>query len=153
VAVPYDTFPDYSSILLKDRLRAGPKTVQVATEVSTFPRYLCSNLAVFMLVPKISNVDPTSGSAGDTITVTFTPDFKRGDRAYLFIGDIGLEARPLESLVNESDELVFQLPTTSEEKIEAGTYPLRLRINGGESRYEYTLVNGEPVSPQRFQVI
>lgn len=148
LTIPQDKYPDNSPIDEKDRLRAGPQTVQVVTAVTTLPgKHLRSNLAVFMLVPNITAVNPTSGTAGDTITVNFTPDFRRGDRAYLFVGDRGLEAQQLPNNVKSSDELKFELPTASDERIPARTepYPLRLRINGAESRYELV---GTPPKPK-----
>ena len=153
LTIPQDKYPDNSPIDEKDRLRAGPQTVQVVTAVTTLPgKYLRSNLAVFMLVPNITAVNPTSGTAGDTITVEFTPDFRRGDRAYLFVGDRGLEAQPLPNNVKSSNELKFKLPTASDERISARTepYPLRLRINGAESRYE--LVGTPPKPKWTFRV-
>jgi hypothetical protein len=56
-------------------------------------------------------------------------------------------------MVKSSHELDFLLPTQPEEKLEAGTYPLRLRINGAESSYEYTLLDGRPVPGWSFQVL
>jgi hypothetical protein len=158
VTLPAEHYPEESTVPMEERLRAGPQNLQVVAEVPTMPgRRFSSNLAVFMLAPEINEerggVNPTSGGAGSSIGVSFTPAFYKGDRAYLFVGDVGIEAQPLPSQVTSSYELEFLLPSLPEQKLDAGTYPLRLRINGAESSYEYTLVDGIPVPRWSFQVL
>lgn len=152
--IPKDKYYDGTPIDEKNMLRAGIQTVQVVTSIPTLPKkYFYSNLAVFMLVPKIKSVNPASGKAGDNITAEFTPQFCRGDRAQLFVGDHGLEPQPLSSGVKNSYKLDFKLPTDYDEKIPSRPtkpYPLRLRINGAESKYE--LVGDPPTPKWTFEV-
>ena len=138
VVIPQDKYPDGTSIAAKDQLRAGPQTVQVANAISTLPgKALLSNMVAFMLIPKLTSVQPKSGKAGDDITVKFTPHVRRDDHAYLFVGDQGIPAPPLAKTTTSSDTLKFTLPE-GDEKIQpqSDPYPLRLRINGAESEYE-----------------
>ena len=157
VTLPADPYPEDSPVPMEDRLRVGPQNLQVVAEVPTMPgRRFSSNLAVLMLAPEINEerggVRPLSGGAGSSIKVSFTPAFQKGDRAYLFVGDVGIEAEPLPTLITSSNELDFLLPSPPEEKLDAGAYPLRLRINGAE-RYEYTWVDRRPSPRWSFQVL
>jgi hypothetical protein len=154
VTLPAEPCPADSPVPMEERLRAGPQSLQVVAEIPTMPgRRFSSNLAAFMLAPEITGVEQPSGGSGSIIHVSFIPAFRPGDRAQLFIGDLGIEAQPLPDMVKSSHELDFLLPTQPEEKLEAGTYPLRLRINGAESSYEYTLLDGRPVPGWSFQVL
>lgn len=154
VTLPAEPYPADSPVPMEARLRAGPQSLQVVAEIPTMPgRRFSSNLAAFMLAPEITGVEQPPGGSGSIIHVSFIPAFRPGDRAQLFIGDVGIEAQPLPDMVKSSHELDFLLPSLPEEKLEAGTYPLRLRINGAESSYEYALIDGRPVPGWSFQVL
>jgi hypothetical protein len=89
------------------RLYAGPQTVQVLVEqdtevveggletsgtYNTDKRVMSSNRAVFMLIPKITNVPVNSGPASTAVIITGSRLYREGLRSLVLFNDITIEA-------------------------------------------------------------
>lgn len=92
-----------------------------------------SNAAVFLLIPTIAGVAPPTAGAGGTLTLTLNPPVGAEQTVTLLLGDHALpaNARPFDS--PPSATVAFSLPT-GVGAIPAGTYLMRVRVDGAESR-------------------
>jgi len=118
-----------------EQLRAGPATVEIVTEVPDLRQTgFRSNAASLMVVPTIRSIAPVFGGPGTRVELEFAPPFRRADRGFLFVGDHGIRAH-LPTGVESTRKLEFVIPDPLDQRIPPGTYPLRLRINGAESRF------------------
>jgi hypothetical protein len=125
-------------ITLPATLPAGVRMVQVRRNVRfgapTDPHSgLVSNPATFMLLPTIV-APPATVQVGTTLTLTVNPPVGRRQRAALLIGSqsVEIEPRPL-SAPDASATLAFPIPSDFA-PVPAPGAPLRLRIDGAESR-------------------
>jgi hypothetical protein len=116
-------------------LQAGGRTVRILRRVSfgvqTDPhKGFSSNLAAFSLIPTISS-PPASIAAGSTLTLTIVPSVGSTQKAILYLGDsaLPLDDRPATGPAT-STTLAFPIPSG----FTAGTYPLRVSIDGADSR-------------------
>lgn len=98
-----------------------------------------SNSVAFMLLPKSGAITPATATAGDTITVAVTPAVKPMQEKVLLLGDNAITALPLAFDSGPSNSVQFQLPTDPQKLIAPGTYPVRLRIDGAESRLTFDI--------------
>jgi Pvc16 N-terminal domain len=121
-------------------LPAGIRTVQVARSVRfgapTDPhRGFVSNPATFMLVPALQAPIPTAVKAGTNLTLTVSPPVGRSQRAAVLIGDqaVEIDARPPTAPAT-STTLTFPIPADFPVATPPVALPLRLRIDGAQSR-------------------
>ena len=119
-------------------LLAGIRMVQVSRAVSfgvpTDPHAgVQSNPATFMLLPQIVT-PPATIARGATLSLTVNPPVGRRQRAAVLIGgqSVEIEPRPL-SAPETSATLSFPIPSTFA-PVPAPGAPLRVRIDGAESR-------------------
>ena len=111
IAVPDNQYPpDFDHPLprpipLADQLQPGTQMVQVLIERpgegvegglgtgATFeePVVQSSNQSVFMLVPGITSINPTTGTVADTLIVNGTRLFAPGLKSYVFVSDVAVE--------------------------------------------------------------
>jgi Pvc16 N-terminal domain/IPT/TIG domain len=138
-------------VTLPAALSAGINTVQVIRQLAlgtpaTVHSGFASNLAAFMLLPQITNAPPISVAPGGLLTLTVSPPVGRAQDAALLIGDyvIELPARPLGSVPATS--VGFPIPVA----IVAGSYLLRLRVDGVESPL---ITDANPGSPTFNQYV
>ncbi len=138
-AVAPDLVQDrFIRVTIPATLLAGVRMVQVtravrfgtAADPHTGPK---SNPATFMLLPQITT-PPTTVARGTTLTLTINPPVGRRQRAAVLIGgqSVELEPRPL-SAPDTSATLGFPIPTGFT-PVPAPGAPLRVRIDGAESR-------------------
>jgi hypothetical protein len=132
-------------------LRAGVNTVQIAHELSlgappTPHRGFESNIAAFVLAPRITTPTPVSVARGEALTLECAPAVTRTQRVAILLGDreIALPARSPESA--PATTLDFPIPST----FSTGTFLLRLRVDGAESQLD---VDENPASPGLNQYI
>jgi hypothetical protein len=137
--------------VLPAALRAGVNTVQVVHELSlgtpaTPHRGFASNVAAFVLAPRITTAAPISVARGDDLTLDFTPPVDRDQQVSILLGDreIAVPAREPDSAP------VGTLDFPVAETFPPGSYLLRLRVDGAESQLQ---VDEDPTSPTFNQYI
>lgn len=123
-------------------LKSGMHSLQIAravalTEVKDQPivqrTAFRSNLVGFQLLPRLGAVTPPSATAGETITVNLHPAVTAGQETILLLGDFAIPGVPVHLGSAPSTSIKFNLPT-SPDSIPPGSYFLRVRIDGAESR-------------------
>jgi hypothetical protein len=145
-------------------LRAGVNTVQVVYELQlgTPPAPhpgagFESNVAAFMLAPRITTASPISVAAGATLTLAVTPPVHREQRvAALLVGDetvippraITLPAIPRP--VIEPSVPVASLDFSVPADLQPGVFLLRVQVDGAESKL---VTDTDPASPTFNQYI
>jgi hypothetical protein len=134
-------------VALPATLMAGTRTVRVQRMV-TFPRSTAphqgfsSTPAAFQLIPVIQTPVPRA-TPGASLTLTLTPAVGRAQRATLFIGDTAIPTgeRPLTGPAS-STTVTWTVPAS----FPAGTYPVRVEIDGAQSTL--TATAGGQFTPQ-----
>lgn len=132
VATPLDNQID---VIVPSTLPAGIHPVQVVHDLMlgqppTPHRGFRSNVVAFLLIPRIVSVNPPATvSSGATITVTVSPPVRRTQEVVLLLGDHVVPAVPLPPASPPSATVQFQL-----RDIPAGSYLMRIRVDGAESR-------------------
>jgi hypothetical protein len=95
-----------------------------------------SNQSVFMLVPRITNINPLSGSPAATLTVNGTRLFRPGLKSYVYVSDVAIEVisdpsnppLPIATSVHVSLQAVAAV--TPPLAPSPPTYPVRMQVNG-----------------------
>lgn len=146
--VPADTVRgNLLQVTLPTTLAAGTRTVRVQRMV-TFPRSTAphqgfsSGPAPFQLIPVIQAPVPQA-TPGSPLTLTLTPPVGRTQQATLYIGDtaIPIDERPVTGPAS-SATISFPIPVG----FPAGTYPVRVEIDGAQSTL--TATAGGQFTPQ-----
>jgi hypothetical protein len=106
-----------------------------------------SNLAGFLLLPKLVTVTPPTATAGDTITVTVQPAVAPTQEKILLLGDNAVPAVPVPFDSSPSNNVQFTLPVAPDPVVPPGNYFLRIRIDGAESRLTFNSVTQEYTGP------
>lgn len=106
-----------------------------------------SNLAGFVLLPKVGTVTPPSASAGGVITVQVQPAVGATQEKILLLGDIAVPAIPVDPSSAPSTTVQFRLPSAPAPVVLPGAYLLRIRIDGAESRLTFNTVTKEYNGP------
>jgi hypothetical protein len=132
-------------------LLAGVNTVQVVHELNlgtppTPHRGFESNLAAFILAPRITTAPPISAARGSSLTLTFEPAVARAQRVSLLVGDQEIVLRARDPGTPPVTTLDFPIPST----FPTGTLLLRLQVDGAESPLE---VDEDPASPTFNQYV
>jgi hypothetical protein len=112
-----------------------------------------SNAVGFMLLPTLVNVQPQpSAGPGDTVTVTVQPPVRATQEKFLLLGDHVVPAVPVPFDAAPSQTIAFQLPQAPAPVIPPGTYFLRVRIDGAETRLTVNPTTQQYTGP-RYQII
>jgi hypothetical protein len=107
-----------------------------------------SNAVGFMLLPKLVDVQPQpSAAAGDTVKVTVSPAVSPEQQKFLLLGDHVVPALPMAFNSPPSKVIDFRLPKAPDPVIPAGTYFVRVRIDGAETRLSVDLVTKKLTGP------
>lgn len=147
-AVPADTVQgNLIRITLPATLAAGTRTLRVQQMV-TFPpsttphQGFSSSPAPFQLVPVIQTPVPQA-TPGSSLTLTISPAVGQAQQATLYIGDNALPVgeRPVTGPAS-STTISFPIPAD----FPAGTYPVRVEIDGAQSML--TATAGGQFTPQ-----
>ena len=99
-----------------------------------------SNTVAFMLIPQITTALPASVAAGGTLTLDFSPSIGRAQSVALLLGDQTIEI-PLRDPNGPEVSATLDFPMAG---IESGTYLLRVRVDGAESRLVVDEVETSP---------
>jgi len=155
IAVPDDQYPidfDHPAtrpIPLSDRLQPGPQMVQVLVQRpgegvaggldrgTTFQQVVVqeSNQSIFMLVPSITGINPTSAAATQTLTVNGTRLFAPGLKSFVFINDVAIEvpSSPPPTSTQVQVPLIGLTQAVPPLLPSATPYPVRMQVNGALS--------------------
>lgn len=138
-------------VSLPAELPAGVNTVQVTHELNlgvpaASHRGPGSNVAAFVVAPHITTRTPLRVARGALLTLEFAPAATRTQRVSVLLGDqeIVLPVRSPGSA--PATTLEVPIPST----FPTGSFLLRLRVDGAESRLE---VDEDPASPSVNQYI
>lgn len=125
-------------------LQPGPTTVGVQVETSTEivqggysdrsevkegKNVITSNQVPLMLVPKISDIDPTSGNHNKNLIIYGERLFNEKLKCFVLVGDIAIEVEKSEATDGENIKISLKFLKGAEK----GEYLIRVRVNGGES--------------------
>jgi hypothetical protein len=137
--------PRMARIAVPASIPAGPRLVRVVHQVNfgspanpspgdPHPG-AASNAASFMLVPTLTPPIPTTVAAGATLTLTIDPPVGRSQNVALLIGgtEIALPQRPA-SAPDTAASLSFQIPADFPVATPAAALPLRVQVDGAQSR-------------------
>jgi hypothetical protein len=130
-------------------LQAGGRTVRILKQVSfgvpTDPhRGFSSSPTAFQLAPTIAAA-PLPVAAGSILTLTLNPPVGRDQQASVYVGDasVKIDARPVTDPAT-SATLNFSIPATWP----AATSPLRVEVDGAQSRLTLDTTAGSPTFGQ-----
>jgi hypothetical protein len=135
-------------------LRAGVNTIQLVQElllgVPPVPHPgtgFSSNIAAFVVSPRITTAAPIAGVHGAALTLAVTPPVGRDQRVELFVGDrsIPLSARGVGDPPS-SGSVTFQLPAD----LPTGTFLVRIQVDGADSPLE---IDSNAASPTFNQYV
>ncbi len=139
-----------------DALRIGLHSLQVEQDVmlaevdgqpAVQRHAFTSNRVGFLLLGKLGAVAPPTATAGGTITVTVQPAVTAAQEKILLLGDNAVPAVPVPFASPPSNNIQFKLPQAPDPVIPAGSYFLRLRIDGAETRLTFNNVTQQYTGP------
>ena len=164
IAIPDTDYPidqDHAAIRpipLEDQLRPGAQSVEVQTLLQTemvaggldhgvvvdSQNRQASNQSVFLLAPQITGVNPGSVAAasvsGAILTATGNRLFSPGEKTVVLVGDVSIPVEEPGPGGPQSDTSIeVRLTTFGLTSPPAGLYPVRIMVNGVESRENVTL--------------
>jgi hypothetical protein len=131
-------------VVLPATLQAGTRSVRVV-RMLTYPLTpvphpgFTSSPAPFQLLPTITNATPITVAQGATLTLSINPAVGSTQAATLYIGDqaLPIDERPATGPPS-SNTLAFPIPAS----FPIGTYPLRVEIDGAQSRLVQDATSG-----------
>jgi hypothetical protein len=104
-----------------------------------------SNVAGFMLLPRLGVVSPPTATAGATITANVTPAVQSTQEKVLLLGDHVIPAKPVAFDSPPSNTIDFVLPAAT--VVPPSNYFLRVRIDGAESRLTFNTTTQQYTGP------
>lgn len=135
-------------------LQPGVRTLRIVRNVrfgvATDPHTgFSSGLTPFLLAPLITTPAPITAKVGATLMLSVSPAVGRTQQAVLLIGDnaIELDARP-PGHPDTSTTLDFPIPASFPYQTPPVALPLRLQIEGAESRLTLDQTPGSPTFGQ-----
>jgi uncharacterized protein DUF4255/IPT/TIG domain-containing protein len=151
ISVDPDTLSnDQIEVTVPGGLLAGVSTAQVVHSLDFGTpqephRGFASNVAAFMLAPRITTAFPLTVARGQTLKLSVTPPVGRSQRVALLVGDrtISIPDRPAGGPATSAD-LEFPIPAD----LPTGTPLLRVQVDGAESSLT---VDTNPASPTAGQ--
>jgi hypothetical protein len=131
--------------------KAGPQSVQVNHRLALGQppvphRGFESNVAAFMLAPRLTAPVPTSVARGAGLALRFEPPVGRTQRLSALIGDQAVVIPPATIGDAPVNAMTFPVPAD----FPTGTFLLRLRVDGAESQLQ---VDTNPASPTFDQFV
>lgn len=137
------------TLALPVTLFAGVRLVQVSRDVEfgvpTDPHAgFQSNTATFALLPTLVS-PPATVARGSVLTLTLSPPVGRDQAVTAFFGAQGVDADPrAPDAPDSSATITFTIPST----LAAGTWTLRVRVDGAETRIAQSAGLTGPFLPQ-----
>ena len=151
IAVPVTLTDRQITLTVPAAVPAGVNTVQVIQQLdlgtpATPHRGFESNVAAFILAPRITTPQPISVARGASLSLVFQPPVSRSQQVAILLGEqqITLPARPAGAAPVTT--LGFPIPAT----FPTGDFLLRLRVDGAESPLD---TDTDPNSPTFNQYI
>jgi len=138
LTVPADRKAGLMSVQVNHRLALGQPPVP--------HRGFESNVAAFILAPRLTTPIPTSVARGAGLSLSFQPPVGRSQRLSALIGDREIVIPP--AAVGDTPVTTMTFPVPSD--FPTGTFLLRLRVGGAESRLE---IDTNPASPTFDQFV
>ncbi|HTB77312.1 MAG TPA: Pvc16 family protein [Polyangiaceae bacterium] len=137
-------------VVIPATLQAGTRAVRVVRAI-TFPlsptphQGSSSSPVPFQLVPKVLNAAPIQVAQGATLTLQVSPPVGSSQSATLYIGDtaIPIDERPV-TAPTPAATLSFPIPAG----LAPATYPLRVEIDGAQSKVTLDSTQGSPTYGQ-----
>jgi len=137
-------------VVVPGTLQAGTRSLRVVRSI-TFPSSatphtgFTSSPVPFQLLPTITSPAPIKTTLGGTLTLQVTPAVGSMQSVLLHIGDraIPLDARPTTDPPT-SNTLTFSIPND----IPPATYPLRVEVDGAQSKLSPDTTQGSPTFGQ-----
>ena len=109
-------------------------------------RGFSSNAMPLLVAPRFGGVAPDPAAPGDLLTVNVTANVTALQSRILLVGDFAIEGEAVAPDAPPSGTVTFRLPTGFH-RIPAGTYFVRLRIDGAESRLDFNPATGLYTGP------
>jgi hypothetical protein len=109
-------------------------------------RGFSSNAVPLLVAPGFGGVAPNPAAPGDLLTVNVTADVTALQSRTLLVGDFSVEGELVAPDAPPSATVTFRLPTGFH-RIPPGTYFVRLRIGGAESRLDFNPATGIYTGP------
>jgi hypothetical protein len=100
-----------------------------------------SNVAAFILAPKITTPQPLTVAAGGKLTLGITPPVGRAQRVSLLLGDLSISIPP-RSATGPATTATFDFPIPAD--VPHQTYPVRIQVDGAQSPLD---IDTDPKSP------
>lgn len=131
-------------------ITAGTHTLQVihdlpleaqAGQPPVLHRGFASNVVPVLVLPTFTAINPGAAGAGDLVTVTVDPPVAATQSRTLLLDDREIAGEPVPIASPPSANLDFRLPTGLA-ALAAGSYLVRVRVDGAESRLTVNLVTG-----------
>jgi hypothetical protein len=135
ISDPKDLSESQISTAIPSDLAAGVKRVRVIHKFLFGPSDVGhkgyeSNVAAFVLAPKVVSLVPQSVNQNETLTIGFEPAITLGQKVNVLIGDYVLIADlPSEESSFPLNTLVVKIP----QNVAPGSYAVRLRVDGADS--------------------
>jgi hypothetical protein len=134
---------------------AGTHTLQVIHDLPlegetgqppVLHRGFASNVVPLLVLPSLAAINPGAASAGDLVTVTVDPAVAAAQSRTLLLDDREIAGQPVAVGSPPSANIDFRLPTGAA-ALAAGSYLVRVRVDGAESRLTVDPVTGEYDGP------
>lgn len=146
---PAGASDDELTVVLPPGLRAGVNTVQVVHPVAMGDPPVAhggleSNLAAFMLVPRIESGAPASVARGTTLTLPVSPPVSRSQRVALLLGDAAIAIPPRQpDTAPPTGSLDFPIPSA----FPTGSFLMRVRVDDADSELDTDSVTKRYTAP------
>jgi hypothetical protein len=105
-----------------------------------------SNLGAFVLSPKITKIDPQEINRGNNLKIDFEPPIMPNQQVLLLVGDRTFVVEKHQKESNPISDISLKIS----DDFPAGTYLVRLRVDGAES---HLLIDDNPDSPTYLKYI
>jgi hypothetical protein len=138
LTIPADRKAGFQSVQVNHRLALGQPPVP--------HRGFESNVAAFILAPRLTGTVPTTVARGAGLALTFAPTVGRTQRLSALIGDREIVVPPATIGDTPVGAMTFPVPGD----FPTGTFLLRLRVDGAESQL---VVDTNPSSPTFDQFV
>lgn len=137
------------TVIAPPNLTAGVNTLQVVqalgfgTTVEPHQGF-ASNVAAFVLAPRITTAPPIDVKRGDSLALALNPAVGRAQRAVMLVGDrtIQIPPRPATGPATTTT-LSFPIPSD----FPTGTFLLRVQVDGAESPLGFNAATGNYDAP------
>lgn len=104
-------------------------------------RGFASNVVPLLVLPSFAGINPAAAAAGDLVIVTVDPPVAAAQARTLLLDDHEIRGEPVAAGSPPSADVDFRLPTGAA-ALAPGSYLVRVRVDGAESRLTINAVTG-----------